>query len=123
VKEVFELINEQRTNNSRKKAFCWNEQLAQAAQARADDMASSGTDEHTGGDRSSLIERATRLDYSGDGLDENMEKGQKTPADVVKRWMQSTETKNSLLSDENTQIGVGYNTGHWIPMFGKGACV
>ncbi|MNP66206.1 Cysteine-rich secretory protein family protein [compost metagenome] len=48
---------------------------------------------------------------------ENIAKGQKTPADVMKAWMNSEGHRANILSPNFTIIGVGYYNGHWVQEF------
>ncbi len=53
---------------------------------------------------------------------ENIAKGQRTPAEVMKGWMNSPGHRANILSSSYTEIGVGYvtdsnGTAYWVQHF------
>ncbi|WP_083180213.1 CAP domain-containing protein [Paenibacillus yonginensis] len=48
---------------------------------------------------------------------ENLAKGQKTPSEVVKDWMNSPDHRKNMLNPNYTLIGVGYYNGYWSQEF------
>ncbi|MDR2967657.1 MAG: CAP domain-containing protein [Methanobacteriaceae archaeon] len=53
---------------------------------------------------------------------ENIAAGQKTPASVMKTWMNSPMHRNNILNPKYKSIGIGYiggNTPYWLQLFGE----
>ncbi|MNR50485.1 Cysteine-rich secretory protein family protein [compost metagenome] len=48
---------------------------------------------------------------------ENIAKGQRTPEEVVKDWMNSPGHRKNILNPHYTMIGVGYFSGLWVQEF------
>jgi uncharacterized protein YkwD len=118
------------TNRERAKSGCKplksNSLLKSAAQAHSGDMAKKDYFSHTGKDGRSPFDRMTDAGYSYTAAAENIAAGQRTPADVVKGWMNSAGHKKNILNCTYTEIGVGYAKGgsygtYWTQNFGKPA--
>jgi uncharacterized protein YkwD len=118
------------TNRERAKSGCKplksNSLLKSAAQAHSGDMAKKDYFSHTGKDGRSPFDRMTDAGYSYTAAAENIAAGQRTPADVVKGWMNSAGHKKNILNCTYTEIGVGYAKGgsygtYWTQDFGKPA--
>ncbi len=56
-----------------------------------------------------------RFTYAG----ENIAKGQRTPQEVMKAWMNSPGHRQNILSPNYTKIGVAYFQGIWVQEFIK----
>ncbi len=54
-----------------------------------------------------------RYSYAG----ENIAKGQRTPQEVMKSWMNSSGHRKNIMSANFTKIGVGYYNGEWVQEF------
>jgi uncharacterized protein YkwD len=81
---------------------------------------------HTGKDGRSPFDRMTDAGYAYSAAAENIAAGQRTPADVVKGWMNSAGHKANILNCTYSEIGVGYAKGgsygtYWTQDFGKPA--
>ncbi len=106
-----------------------NAELSKAAQAHADDMAAHSFLEHAGSDGSTFDERIRRTDFEGQPLGENIAGGQRSPEEVVAKWVDSDGHCANLMNPEATKIGVGYATSdhpgpdgfptYWVQEFGK----
>jgi len=82
---------------------------------------------HTGGDGSTMSQRAQRSGYVGwSRLGENVAAGYPTTAAVMTGWMNSTGHRQNLLDPRFTHLGVGQATNgsiYWTQDFGtSGAC-
>ncbi|MFI6082974.1 CAP domain-containing protein [Streptomyces sp. NPDC051217] len=118
------------TNEERAKVGCrelhGNVALGRAAQRHSTDMAKNDFVGHTGSRGSTMETRAEAAGYSGwRSLAENVAAGQKSPAEVVKSWMQSPGHRANILNCSLTHMGVGYvkksGTAHgkyWTQDFG-----
>lgn len=118
------------TNKERAKAGCKalksNTALKSAAQKHSADMARRNYFNHTGKDGRSPFDRMTDAGYAYSAAAENIAAGQRTPADVVKGWMNSAGHKANILNCAYTEIGVGYAKGgsygtYWTQDFGRPA--
>jgi len=118
------------TNSERTKAGCKalksDAQLKSAAQKHSADMAKRDYFSHTSKDGRSPFDRMTDAGYAYSAAAENIAAGQRTPADVVKGWMNSAGHKANILNCAYSEIGVGYAKGgsygtYWTQDFGKPA--
>lgn len=122
---VLELVNAER-KKEKLRPLKPDERAGKAAEAHAEDMArrqffAHETPEGTGpGPR---IEKAGCKQY---GWAENIAVAQKTPAEVVKSWMDSAPHRANILHPELTHLGVGLTRGkfrdqeaalYWVQVF------
>ncbi|MBS9783951.1 S-layer homology domain-containing protein [Candidatus Gracilibacteria bacterium] len=85
----------------------------------AQDMSGRGFFSHTSPDGKTLVDRAQQKKYKAVTLAENLGRGQKTIAQVMREWKASpTHNKNLLLPDV-TVVGFGYSSGYWVQEFAK----
>jgi uncharacterized protein YkwD len=100
--------------------------LHRDAQAYAESMASTGHFSHRGGDGSTITDRAEAAGYARwRFLGENLARGQQSAARAVAAWLASPSHRANLLTDEASEIGVGYawprdgsGRPHWVAVFG-----
>lgn len=125
--EVTRLVNVERT-----KAGCQpltaNSALTNAAQAHAADMLAHNYFSHDSQDGTSPFTRMTAAGYRWSGAAENIAAGQRTPADVMTSWMNSSGHRANILNCGLKDIGVGYAAGggaaygqYWVQDFGSPA--
>ncbi len=106
--EVVKLVNAERAA-----AGCGpmtvDSRLTQAARLHSQDMAAKGYFSHTSQDaaRTEFGARITRAGYRFGRAAENIAKGQRTPADVMRSWMGSTGHRANILNCDLRHIGVG----------------
>ncbi|MEM9149647.1 MAG: CAP domain-containing protein [Cyanobacteria bacterium P01_F01_bin.3] len=133
IDEVLRLTNEFRVQQGRK-PLTLNVELNEAAQKHSESMANDDFFSHTGKSGDSVGQRATDAGYTWNRVGENIAAGQRTPADVVKGWINSPGHRANLLNPGFTDIGLGYfllendqgsinyNT-YWTQVFGAGDSV
>jgi uncharacterized protein YkwD len=96
--------------------YVYNETLAQAAQAHADDCASRGWCSHTGSDGSDIKARIIRAGYAPAGWAECWAQS-RDPNHAVEMWMDETPPndphRRTLLSTWVTEIGIGVAQTTW----------
>jgi uncharacterized protein YkwD len=93
-----------------------------AARVHAQDMADRGFFDHTNPDGLSAGDRAEIAGYDWWAWGENIALGQPSPAAVVAAWMGSTGHCTNIMSDNFTEIGVGFYDGqYWVQVFGRPA--
>jgi uncharacterized protein YkwD len=121
--EVVELTNAERTA-----AGCaevdTDERLRTAARGHSQDMADHDYFSHTGLDGSSFVDRAQAAGYPSPA-GENIAMGYRTPADVMRGWMDSDGHRRNLLdcSHQDIGVGLGYDRDgrpYWTQVFGRG---
>lgn len=97
--------------------------LAAAAQAYSTDMAGRGFYSHTSPEGTEPWDRAAAAGARHRGIGENIACGQRSPAEVVRGWMDSPGHRANILKPGFTHLGVGYAGGgpagtYWTQLFG-----
>ncbi|HEU4423463.1 MAG TPA: CAP domain-containing protein [Pilimelia sp.] len=118
--EVTALVNQRRAS-----AGCGavrtDERLRRAARGHSQDMADKNYFSHDSLDGRSPWDRAKAAGYA-QPIGENIAKGQRTPAEVVKAWMDSPGHRRNMLNCDAKAIGVGLaydgNSPIWTQLFG-----
>lgn len=113
--EVARLINEVRAQHGLE-PFMYNETLARAAQAHANDCSRRGWCSHTGSDGSDVKTRIIRAGYDATGWAECWVQ-RPTPQSAVDWWMDEVPPndwhRRTLLSTWVTEVGVGIAEADW----------
>jgi uncharacterized protein YkwD len=118
---VVELVNAER-----KKGGCpalrENARLRAAARKHAKDMADRDYFSHESPEGRTAIDRASAEGYTG-GVGENIARGYRTPKEVTKGWMESTDHRQIILDCQYRHTGVGVarvgkGQVHWVQVFG-----
>ncbi|MEN3308520.1 MAG: hypothetical protein V7603_4722 [Micromonosporaceae bacterium] len=110
---VLTLVNQQRA-----KAGCAaltrDSRLASAARAHSADMAARGYFDHTTPSGVTAAQRVSNAGYRWSSMGENIAAGQRTPADVMQAWMNSSGHRANILNCGFRNIGVGlaYDSRH-----------
>ncbi|MFW6043921.1 MAG: CAP domain-containing protein [Marinilabiliaceae bacterium] len=126
--EMLQRVNEARSESRRcggekheaTHPLVWNEKLARAAQAHANDMAEHEFFDHTGSDSSTIVMRVERQDYVWGAVGENVAMGPRTVAEVVEGWLKSPGHCSNIMNSDFREIGAaisekGY---YWVQVFG-----
>ena len=94
-------------------------QLSRVARYKSQDMKDNGYFSHTSPTYGSPFEMMKSFGISYRTAGENIAKGQRTPAEVVNAWMNSSGHRANILNKSFTKIGVGYvaNGNYWTQMF------
>ncbi|MEU8529712.1 CAP domain-containing protein [Streptomyces sp. NPDC048629] len=107
-------------NAERERAGCGalrtTARLTAAAQAHADDMAARGYYEHESPDGRDGGDRLTAAGYDWRAWGENIHRGPKSPARVMRDWMGSPIHRRNVLNCTYKHVGVGVNlraSGPW----------
>jgi len=121
--EVIRLVNIERQKNGLAPLKA-NWELSRVARFKSMDMIAKNYFSHTSPTYGSPFKMITDfgLNYSAAG--ENIAMGQKTPADVMKGWMNSSGHRANILNSSYTEIGVGLavnknGQNYWTQMFIK----
>ncbi len=117
-KEVVRLVNVERSKQGLS-PLAENWQLSRVARYKSQDMKDKGYFSHTSPTYGSPFDMMKSFGISYRTAGENIAKGQRTPAEVVKAWMNSSGHRANILNKSFTQIGVGYvaNGHYWTQMF------
>lgn len=103
--EVIRLTNQERTRRGCR-AVRHEPKLSTAARRHSQDMARNNFFSHTGSDGSDFATRAKRAGYNH-AMSENIAKGHRTPAEVMKGWMGSAPHRAAILDCAAKAVGVG----------------
>jgi len=130
--EVLRLVNEARgvarkCGNSRYKAtgpLRWDSKLAKVAAAHSLDMADHNYFSHDSRNGTSAFKRIKKSGYRYDSAGENIAAGFRTPASVVKAWLNSPGHCKNVMNRGYVELGVGFATGgtygtYWTQDFGN----
>jgi len=117
--EVVRLVNQERAKNGLK-SLTINTAVQAAAQVRAKEIQSSFSHTRPDGRNFSTALQEQKASFRGAG--ENIAWGQKSPAQVMEAWMNSSGHRANILNPNFTTIGVGYDQGanganYWTQMF------
>ncbi|MGC5011002.1 CAP domain-containing protein [Streptosporangium sp. DT93] len=116
------------TNAERQKGGCAplvsDPQLRSAAQGHSDDMAAKNYFSHTSQDGRDMTDRINASGFSPKrAWAENIAMGQRTPADVVTAWMNSSGHRANIMNCGYTHLGVGVANSprgiYWTQNFAK----
>ncbi|MHA0858390.1 CAP domain-containing protein [Paenibacillus sp. CMAA1364] len=114
--QVLDLVNQERSKAGLS-ALSMNDQLANMALVKAQDMYDNNYFDHNSPTHGSPFDMMKEFGITYSYAGENIAKGQTTPAQVMKDWMNSTGHKANILSNNFTQIGVGYYNNAWVQEF------
>jgi uncharacterized protein YkwD len=108
---VLTLVNQERAKANCKPVTA-DSRLTTAARAHSADMAARGFFDHTNPDKVAFGTRITRTGYKFSTAGENIAKGQKDAASVMKSWMTSPGHKANILNCafKNLGVGLAYDT-------------
>ncbi|WP_433942966.1 CAP domain-containing protein [Paenibacillus sp. SN-8-1] len=114
--QVVTLVNQERAKAG-VKPLAADKALAAMALDKAKDMYSKGYFDHTSPTYGSPFDMMNSYGIHYTYAGENIAKGQKDPAEVMKAWMNSPGHKQNILSPNYTKIGVAYYNGEWVQEF------
>ena len=119
--EVLRLVNVERTKRGLK-ALTLNIKLSNVATLKSQDMINKNYFSHTSPTYGSPFNMMKQFGISYTAAAENIAKGQKTPAEVVNAWMNSSGHRANILNANYTDLGVGIakssnGTMYWTQMF------
>lgn len=117
-KEVVELTNTERAKQGLP-ALTLDTELSKVARVKSEDMSKNNYFDHTSPTYGSPFDMMKQFGVSYKAAGENIAKGQTTPEQVVKAWMNSEGHRANILSSKFTHIGVGYvaDGNYWTQQF------
>ncbi|MCY9510386.1 CAP domain-containing protein [Paenibacillus larvae] len=114
--QVVNLVNKERAKEGLK-PLTTDAKLTTVALDKAKDMYNNHYFDHNsptyGSPFDMMKQYGVRYSYAG----ENIAKGQRTPQEVMKSWMNSSGHRKNIMSANFTKIGVGYYNGEWVQEF------
>lgn len=121
--EVARLVNEERAKNGLP-ALKLNWEISRVARLKSQDMINKNYFSHTSPTYGSPFRMMESFGIRFSAAGENIAYGQRTPAEVMRAWMNSSGHRANILSRSFTQIGVGAakkSNGviYWTQMFIK----
>ena len=105
--DVVRIVNEERAKAGCNTPLTADDRLIAAARGHSADMAARNYFSHTTPEGVQFATRITNAGYRWSGAGENIAKGQRTPADVMTSWMNSSGHRANILNCGFKNIGVG----------------
>lgn len=117
-KEVVELTNAERKKQGLK-PLTLDEKLSKVARTKSQDMKDNNYFDHNSPTCGSPFDMMKKFGITYRTAGENIAKGQKTPQEVVKAWMNSEGHRKNIMNPNFTHIGVGYvkDGNYWTQQF------
>jgi len=109
--ELVDLINAERSRLGIVPLLQINWLMMQVAEAHSQDMIDRNFFDHTNPDGLTPADRLINAGYSGYYSGENIGGGYPTPQAMFNAWMSSEGHRSNMLSENYTEIGIGYVTG------------
>lgn len=100
------LVNQRRTAAGLK-PLAFSAKAAKAAQGHTDDMVRRRYFDHVSPGGSSVADRVNHTGMKWRSVGENIAVGQRTPASVMKSWMNSAGHRANIMNADFTVLGVG----------------
>ena len=110
------LVNQERAKAGLK-ALGSDAALTNVAVVKAKDMVDNNYFDHNSPTYGSPFDMMKSFGISYSYAGENIAKGQRSPAEVMNAWMNSSGHRANILSANFTKIGVGYVNGAWVQVF------
>lgn len=113
--DMLNRINEKRLAGGRS-ALIWNEQLAAAAQAHAEDCAARNRGSHVGSDGARLAARLQRVGYAATWAGENWANARDVARAMAIWWNEPPGADphvQNIMASRATEIGIGVARGAW----------
>lgn len=116
--KVVELTNVERSKAGLK-PFKISNELSKVSRIKSQDMTNKNYFDHNSPTYGSPFDMMKKFGISYKTAAENIAKGQKTPEEVVKAWMNSAGHRANILNSNLDQIGVGFDSrsNAWTQMF------
>ena len=115
--KVFEIVNQERIKAG-VKPLKFNNDMYKAAMVRAKECDESFSHDRPNGTSCFTALKEAGVKYLSAG--ENIAMGYRTPADVMKGWMNSEGHRNNILDPDFTDFACGvYKSGYWSQFFCK----
>ncbi|WP_153977498.1 CAP domain-containing protein [Paenibacillus xylanilyticus] len=114
--QVLDLVNQERAKTGLS-SLSRNEELSNVAMVKAQDMYNNSYFDHNSPTHGSPFDMMKEFGITYNTAGENIAKGQTTPAQVMKEWMNSPGHKANILNNSYTHIGIAYYNNTWVQEF------
>ncbi|WMT39718.1 CAP domain-containing protein [Paenibacillus sp. D2_2] len=114
--QVLDLVNQERAKTGLS-SLSRNEELSNMAMVKAQDMYNNNYFDHNSPTHGSPFDMMKEFGITYNTAGENIAKGQTTPTQVMKEWMNSPGHKANILNNSYTNIGIAYYNNTWVQEF------
>ncbi|MDQ0089020.1 putative YkwD family protein [Paenibacillus anaericanus] len=114
--QVLNLVNQERSKAGLG-SLSMDEELSKMAMVKAEDMYNNNYFDHNSPTYGSPFDMMKEFGISFNAAGENIAKGQSTPTQVMKDWMNSPGHKANILNKSYTHIGIAYYNNAWVQEF------
>ncbi|KGP77394.1 MULTISPECIES: CAP domain-containing protein [unclassified Paenibacillus] len=114
--QVLDLVNQERAKTGLS-SLSRNEELSNVAMVKAQDMYNHSYFDHNSPTHGSPFDMMKEYGITYNTAGENIAKGQTTPTQVMKEWMNSPGHKANILNNSYTHIGIAYYNNTWVQEF------
>ncbi|MGF7047836.1 putative YkwD family protein [Paenibacillus sp. DS2015] len=114
--QVLDLVNQERSKAGLS-SLSMSEELSKMAMVKAQDMYNNNYFDHNSPTHGSPFDMMKEFGITFNSAGENIAKGQTTPSQVMKDWMNSPGHKANIMSNTYTDIGIAYYNNAWVQEF------
>lgn len=114
--QVLDLVNQERAKTGLS-SLSRSEELSKVAMVKAQDMYNNNYFDHNSPTHGSPFDMMKEFGITYNTAGENIAKGQTTPTQVMKEWMNSPGHKANILNNSYTHIGIAYYNNTWVQEF------
>jgi len=114
--QVLDLVNQERAKTGLS-SLSRSEELSNVAMVKAQDMYNNNYFDHNSPTHGSPFDMMKEFGITYNTAGENIAKGQTTPTQVMKEWMNSPGHKANILNNSYTHIGIAYYNNTWVQEF------
>lgn len=114
--QVLDLVNQERSKAGLS-SLSMSEELTNMAMVKAKDMYDNNYFDHNSPTHGSPFDMMKEFGITYSSAGENIAKGQTTPSQVMKDWMNSPGHKANIMSNSYTDIGIAYYNNAWVQEF------
>ncbi|MCJ8013675.1 CAP domain-containing protein [Paenibacillus sp. KQZ6P-2] len=114
--QVLDLVNQERSKAGLS-SLSMNDQLAKMAMAKAEDMYNNNYFDHNSPTYGSPFDMMKQYGITYNTAGENIAKGQTSPSQVMKDWMNSPGHKANILNNSYKNIGIAFYNNEWVQEF------
>lgn len=114
--QVLDLVNQERSKAGLN-ALSMDGELSKMAMAKAKDMYDNNYFDHNSPTHGSPFDMMKEFGITYQSAGENIAKGQTSPSQVMKDWMNSPGHKANILNKSYTHIGIAFYNNEWVQEF------
>lgn len=114
--QVLDLVNQERSKTGLS-SLSRREELSNVAMVKAQDMYNNNYFDHNSPTHGSPFDMLKEFGITYNSAGENIAKGQTTPSQVMKDWMNSPGHRANILNNSYTHIGIAYYNNTWVQVF------